>query len=153
MDLKVDKNTFESAEKYVFKPTFWLETLMKLICNKLGNEDQHMFQQVIKKKFYLLFVKTYLTPTWNQKSIMKNKCQKLHVFWKTYLKPTFMVWIMKINAHYGRHVSNLVIEMKIFNVPQFYNGFCCYCKSTCSNFDKVIKLFILFCLHPMSKFM
>jgi hypothetical protein len=30
-------------EKYVFKPTFWLEKLMKLICNKLRNEDQHMF--------------------------------------------------------------------------------------------------------------
>jgi hypothetical protein len=26
-------------EKYVLKPTFWLEKLMKLICNKLGNED------------------------------------------------------------------------------------------------------------------
>jgi hypothetical protein len=31
------------TEKYVFKPTFWLEKLMKLICNKLRNEDQHMF--------------------------------------------------------------------------------------------------------------
>jgi hypothetical protein len=30
-------------EKYVFKPTFWFEKLMKLICNKLGYEDQHMF--------------------------------------------------------------------------------------------------------------
>jgi hypothetical protein len=26
-------------EKFVFKPTFWLEKLMKLICNKLENED------------------------------------------------------------------------------------------------------------------
>jgi hypothetical protein len=31
------------TEKYVFKPSFWLEKLMKLMCNKLGNEDQHMF--------------------------------------------------------------------------------------------------------------
>jgi hypothetical protein len=30
------------TKKYVFKPTFWLEILMKLICNKLGNEE-HMF--------------------------------------------------------------------------------------------------------------
>ncbi len=40
--------------------------------------------------------------------------------------------------------------MKTFNVPQFYNGFCCYFKSTCSSFDKVIKLFTLSCLHPNS---
>jgi len=26
-------------EKFVVKPTFWLEKLMKLICNKLENED------------------------------------------------------------------------------------------------------------------
>ncbi len=31
--------------------------------------------------------------------------------------------------------------MNIFNVPQFYNGVCCYFKSTCFSFDKVIKLF------------
>jgi len=31
-------------EKYVFKFISWLENLMKLICNKLGNEDQHIFQ-------------------------------------------------------------------------------------------------------------
>ncbi len=37
--------------------------------------------------------------------------------------------------------------MKTFNVPQFYNGFCCYFKSI-SSFDKVIKLFTLFWLHP-----
>jgi hypothetical protein len=31
------------TKKHVFKLTFWLEKLMKLICNKLGYEDQHMF--------------------------------------------------------------------------------------------------------------
>jgi hypothetical protein len=31
------------TEKYVFKPTFWLGKLMKLTCNKLGNQNQHMF--------------------------------------------------------------------------------------------------------------
>ncbi len=36
--------------------------------------------------------------------------------------------------------------MKTFNVSQFYNGFYCYFKSICSNFDK---LFTLFCLHPI----
>jgi len=30
------------TEKYMFKPIFWLEKSMKLICHKLGNEDQHM---------------------------------------------------------------------------------------------------------------
>jgi hypothetical protein len=40
--------------------------------------------------------------------------------------------------------------MKTFNVPQFHNGFC-YFKSTCSNFDKVIMLFILSYLHPTTK--
>jgi hypothetical protein len=39
--------------------------------------------------------------------------------------------------------------MKTFNVPQFYDGFCCYLKSTCSNFENVIKLFSLSCLHPI----
>jgi hypothetical protein len=34
----------------MFKPTFWLRKLMKLICHKLRNENQHMFYQVIKKK-------------------------------------------------------------------------------------------------------
>ncbi len=38
--------------------------------------------------------------------------------------------------------------MKKFNVPQFYNGFCCYLKSTCFSFDNVIMLFTLSCLHP-----
>jgi len=41
--LKVNKILLKLIEKYVFKSTFWLEKLMKLICNKLGNEDQHMF--------------------------------------------------------------------------------------------------------------
>jgi len=54
---------------------------------------------------------------------------------------------MKINAHKGKHIPYLVIEMKTFNVSQFYNGFCCYLKSIYSSFDKVIKLFILSCLH------
>ncbi len=35
--------------------------------------------------------------------------------------------------------------MKKINIPQFNNGFCYYFKS---NFDKVIKLFTLFSLHP-----
>ncbi len=40
---KVDKKYIWNWLKNVFKPTFWLEKLMKLICNKLRNEDQHMF--------------------------------------------------------------------------------------------------------------
>ncbi len=53
---------------------------------------------------------------------------------------------MKINAHYGKHISYIFIEMKTFNVPQFCNGFCYYFMSISSNFDKVMKLFTLFCL-------
>jgi hypothetical protein len=34
----------------MFKHVFWLENLMKSICNKLGNEYQQMFEQVIKEK-------------------------------------------------------------------------------------------------------
>jgi hypothetical protein len=37
------KVQLKTIEKYVFKPIFWLEKLMKLICHKLGNENQHMF--------------------------------------------------------------------------------------------------------------
>ncbi len=38
--------------------------------------------------------------------------------------------------------------MKTFNVPQFYlNVFCCHFKCSCSNFDKVVKLFTLSFLH------
>ncbi len=39
--------------------------------------------------------------------------------------------------------------MKTFNVPLFYNGFCCYFNSTCFSFDKIIKLFTLSWLHPL----
>jgi hypothetical protein len=39
--------------------------------------------------------------------------------------------------------------MKARDVPQFYNGFSCYFKYMCSNFDKVIKLFTLSCLLPI----
>jgi hypothetical protein len=42
--------------------------------------------------------------------------------------------------------------MKKFNVPQIYNGFCCYFKSTHSSFDKVIIFFTLSCLHLFSHF-
>jgi hypothetical protein len=41
--LKIKKIHLKLAEKYVFKPTFWFTKLMKLLCHKLGNEDQHMF--------------------------------------------------------------------------------------------------------------
>jgi hypothetical protein len=71
---------------------------MKLICNKLGNGNQHMFLASHQKN-YFLFVRTYVTPTWNQKPELKNRHQKLLVFWKTYLKPAFTNWNMKINAH------------------------------------------------------
>jgi hypothetical protein len=54
---------------------------------------------------------------------------------------------MKINAHYYNHILYLIIEMKTLNVPQFYNGFCCYFKYVCSSFDKVIK-FTLSNLRP-----
>jgi hypothetical protein len=50
----------------MFKPIYWLEKLMKLICNELGNEDQHMFEQVIFKKnlfpFHNDLLDTYLKP-------------------------------------------------------------------------------------------
>ncbi len=37
--------------------------------------------------------------------------------------------------------------MKTYNISQFYNGFFCYFESTCSSFDKVIKLFTLSCAY------
>jgi hypothetical protein len=43
------------------KPTFWLEKLMKLICNKQGNEIQHMLINKSSKK-KICFLKNYLTP-------------------------------------------------------------------------------------------
>jgi hypothetical protein len=44
MNLKSNSKVHSKpTKKYVFKPTFWLEKLMKLIGNKLGNEDRHMF--------------------------------------------------------------------------------------------------------------
>jgi hypothetical protein len=41
---------------------FFVRKIMKLICNKLGNEYQHMFLASHEKKIYFLFVRTYLTP-------------------------------------------------------------------------------------------
>jgi hypothetical protein len=35
---------------------------MKLICNKLGNENQHTLNNKSSKKRNNFFVKTYLTP-------------------------------------------------------------------------------------------
>ncbi len=67
------------TKKYVFKHTFWLEKLMKLICNKLRNENQHMFQQVIKKilfSFCKNLLDTYLKP----KAQSESKHKKLLVF-------------------------------------------------------------------------
>jgi hypothetical protein len=37
------KVRLKPIEKYMFKPTFWLKFIIKLICHKLGNEYQHMF--------------------------------------------------------------------------------------------------------------
>jgi hypothetical protein len=42
MNLKVDKNIHFKLTKNMCKNLF-LEKLMELRCNKLGNEDQHMF--------------------------------------------------------------------------------------------------------------
>ncbi len=101
------------------------------------------FSKSLKNKIYFLFVKTYLTPTWSPKPIVKTRHQKLLIFWKTY----FYSLKYENQCTLGKHISYLVIEMKTFNVPQFYNGFCCYSKYISSSFDKIIKLFTLFCLH------
>ncbi len=56
------------------------------------------------------------------------------------------------------HISvNIYIFWSLkWKLSMFHNSiiswFCCYFKSTCSSFDKVIKLFILFCLHPIHVF-
>ncbi len=46
----------------MFKTTFWLENLMKLICHELGNEYQHMFNKSSKKNLFR-FHKKLLSPT------------------------------------------------------------------------------------------
>jgi hypothetical protein len=48
----------------VFKPTFWFKNLMKLICNKLGNEDQFFFSKSLKKQipYCKNLLDTYLKP-------------------------------------------------------------------------------------------
>jgi hypothetical protein len=44
MNLKSKLKVYlKPTKKHVFKLIFWLEKLMKLTCNKLGNEYQHMF--------------------------------------------------------------------------------------------------------------
>jgi hypothetical protein len=45
MNFKIDKKKIclKLHKIYVFKPIFFLEKIMGLICNKLGNENQHMF--------------------------------------------------------------------------------------------------------------
>jgi hypothetical protein len=40
---KVDKTTFKIDWKICVQIEILVRKLMKLICNKLGNEDQHMF--------------------------------------------------------------------------------------------------------------
>ncbi len=46
--------------------------------------------------------------------------------------------------HISVNILYVIIEMKTFNVPQFYSKFYCYFKFTCFSFDKVIKLFTLY---------
>ncbi len=58
--------------------------------------------------------------------------------------------LLKTYFHILKHENQWTLR-KTFNVSQFYNGFCCYFKSTCSSFDKVIKLFIL-SWHPLNPF-
>jgi len=81
---------------------FLVRKLMKLICNRLGNENQHMLNNKSSKKNKKI-VRTYLTPIWNEKPTVKSKCWKLLVFWKTYsnlLKLQFEIWkSMHINVN------------------------------------------------------
>jgi hypothetical protein len=44
----------------MFKCTFMLENTMKHICNKLGYEDHHMFEHIMKTKSYMFL----LEPIW-----------------------------------------------------------------------------------------
>jgi hypothetical protein len=53
------KKHLKPSEKYVFKPTFWLEKLMKLICNKLRNEDH---KKINPLSFCKNLLGTYLKP-------------------------------------------------------------------------------------------
>jgi hypothetical protein len=51
---------------------FLVRKIMKLICNKLGNENQHMFKQITKNIYIYPFCKnlldTYLKPkAYNEK--------------------------------------------------------------------------------------
>jgi hypothetical protein len=50
-------------------------------------------------------LETYLKP----KPHIKSKHQKLLVFWKTYLKPTFTIWNIKINARWYKHILFFII--------------------------------------------
>jgi hypothetical protein len=47
------------------------------------------------------------------------------------------------------NVKNLIFyhSCEKLSVSKIYDGFNCYLKFTCYNFDKVKKLFTLFCLH------
>ncbi len=80
----------------MFKPIFGLRKLMKLICNKLKNEDRHMFSSIKKNLFS--FCKNLFDTCLKPKAHI-NKHQKLYAFWKFYFKPIFVIWNMKINTH------------------------------------------------------
>ncbi len=105
----------------------------------LQKGNRFFFNGLLK---HMLILKKNLFPFCNQKPIVKSKCQKLFVFWKTH----FYNFKYENQCTLGKHILYLIIELKTFNVSQFYNGYCCYLKFTCSS-DKVIKLFILSCLH------
>lgn len=68
---------------------FHVKFLMKWICIKLGYENHHIFQIVIKNTFFFHVLKTYLTHTRNKSPHCKNKHQKLFSKFLTYLKPNF----------------------------------------------------------------
>jgi len=61
MNLKNRSKVYLNLIKgYMFKCTFMLEKIMKYICNKLGYENHHIFEHVIKKKSYIFL----LEPIW-----------------------------------------------------------------------------------------
>ncbi len=72
----------------MFKPIFWVFKLIKLICNKLGNENQHMFQQVIKKKLFP-FCKNLLDTYLKLKTQIEKCMSKTTCILKNLLKTCF----------------------------------------------------------------
>ncbi len=86
------------TKKYVFKPIFWLEKLMKFICNKLGNEDQHMLNSKSSKKS-ISFLGTFMFGVHKTNVLPQNHFQNTNLIDHYTCEIIYLVFFLKLKVN------------------------------------------------------